>query len=66
MRTFEICAAILPVGVEEHRVEPPIEIVVMSDILLRSIARIELLQPAAKYRKNHCGFAHRVGLPERS
>ena len=46
--TFEIAAAVLPVGVEEQRVKPSIEIVVMSDVLPRASTRIELLQAAVK------------------
>ena len=33
---FEIGAAVLPVGVEEQRIEPSVEIVVMRDILARA------------------------------
>ena len=40
---FEIRAAVLLVGVEEERIEPPIEIVVMRDIIFGAAARIELL-----------------------
>ncbi|KAH2775612.1 hypothetical protein KXW38_001462, partial [Aspergillus fumigatus] len=45
-RCLEIGAAILPVGIEEQRIKPPVEIVVMGDILLGAAARIELLQVA--------------------
>ena len=41
---LEIGAAILPVGVEEERVEPAVEIVVMRDVAARALARIELLR----------------------
>ena len=42
LRRLEIGAAILLAGVEEERIEPAVEIVVMCDIAAR--ARIELLQ----------------------
>ena len=45
---FEIGAAILPVGVEEQRVEPAVEIVVVRDIAPRPRPRVELLQPAVE------------------
>ena len=38
VRVLEIGAAILPVGVEEQRVEPPVEIVVMRDVAARARA----------------------------
>ena len=40
---LEIAAAILPVGVEEQRIEPAVEIVVMRHIVARAPARVELL-----------------------
>jgi len=43
VRCLEIGAAILLVGIEEERIEPPVEIVVMRDIVFRAAARIELL-----------------------
>ena len=46
VRSFEIGAAILLVGVEEERIEPAVEVVVMRDIAPRARARIELLQAA--------------------
>jgi hypothetical protein len=42
-RRFEIAAAVLFVGIEEQRIEPPVEIIVVRDIVFRSAARIELL-----------------------
>src|SRR5260370_5214851 len=41
-RTIEIGAAILHVGIEEQRVEPAVQIVVMRHVVARSPARIEL------------------------
>ncbi len=45
---LEIGAAVLPVGVEEQRIEPAVEIVVMRHIAARAPARIELLQTAVQ------------------
>ena len=45
---LEIGAGILPVGVEEERVEPAVEVVVMRDVAPRAAARIELLRPPAQ------------------
>ena len=45
---LEIAAAVLPVGVEEQRIEPAIEIVMMRHVVARAPARIELLQTAVK------------------
>ena len=42
--TLEIAAAVLPVGVEEQRIEPAVEIVMMRHVVSRAAARIELLQ----------------------
>ena len=42
VRRFEIGAAILPVGVEEEGIEPPVEIVMMGDVVPRPAAPIEL------------------------
>ncbi len=39
---LEISAGILPVGVEEQRIEPSIEIVMMGDVLLRTVRWVEL------------------------
>ncbi len=44
----EIAAAVLPVGVEEQRIEPAVEIVMMRHVVARAPARIELLQAAVK------------------
>ena len=41
---FEIGAAVLLIGIQKQRVEPPVQIVVVGDIALRAPARIELLQ----------------------
>src|SRR5712691_3567559 len=43
---LEIGAAVLPVGVEEQRIELAVEIVVVRDVAPRPRARIELLQAA--------------------
>ena len=43
---LEISAAVLPVGVEEERIEPAVQIVVVGDITPRPGGQIELLQPA--------------------
>ena len=43
---LEIGAAVLPVGIEEQRIELTIEIVMMGDVALRPRPRIELLQAA--------------------
>ena len=48
---LEIGAGILPVGVEEERVEPAVEIVVVRDVAPRAAARIELLQVAGEPRR---------------
>ena len=45
---FEIRAAVLPVGVQEERVEPSIEIVMMCDVASRPRPWIELAQAAAQ------------------
>src|SRR5258708_37760130 len=42
VRRLKISAAVLLVGIEEERIEPPVEVVVARDIVLRAIARIEL------------------------
>ena len=42
IRRLEIGAAILLVGVEEERIEPAVEIVMMSDVIPRPAAEIEL------------------------
>ena len=42
VRRVEIGAAILPVGVEKEGIEPPVQIIVMSDIVSRAAAPIEL------------------------
>ncbi len=47
-RALEIGAAILPVGVEEERVETPVEIVMMRHIAARTRARVELDQTPAQ------------------
>ena len=41
---LEIGAAVLPVGVEEERIEPAVEIVVMRDVAPRAFGGIELLR----------------------
>ena len=46
VRVLEIGAAVLPVGVEEQRVEPAVEIVMMRDVAPCAPARIELPQAA--------------------
>ena len=38
VRLLEIGAAVLPVGIQEQRVEPPVEIVVVSDVAPRALA----------------------------
>ena len=42
---LEIGAGVLPVGIQEQRIEPAVEIVVMRDIAPRPCRHIELLQP---------------------
>ena len=42
IRRFEIGATVLLVGIEEERIQPPVEIVVARDIVSRTAARIEL------------------------
>ena len=42
---FEIGAGVLPVGIEEQRVEPAVEIVVVGDVALARRAPVELLEP---------------------
>ena len=42
VRRFEIGAAVLLVGIEEERIQPPVEIVMARDIVFRTVARIEL------------------------
>ena len=46
VRRFEIGAAILLVAVEEERIEPAVEVVVVRDIVARARPQIELLQAA--------------------
>jgi hypothetical protein len=50
IRRLEIGAAVLPVGIEEQRIEPAIEIVMARDIVLRARRRIELLGVADEKR----------------
>src|SRR5689334_23272084 len=45
---LEISAAVLPVRVEEQRVELLVEVVVVRDVAARARARIELREPAPK------------------
>ena len=45
IRLLEIGAAVLPVGVEEQRVEALVEIVVVRDVVARARRRIELREP---------------------
>src|SRR5262249_10577774 len=45
LRSFEIGAAVLVVGVEEERIEAAVEIVVAGDIAPRSAAQIQLPDP---------------------
>ena len=40
---LEICAAVLPVGIEEQGIEARIEIIMVRDVLARAPRRIELL-----------------------
>ena len=47
VRVFEIGAAVLPVGIEEERIETAVEIVMMRDVAAGSLARIELGEAAA-------------------
>ncbi len=46
IRRLEVATAVLPVGVQEQRIEPPVEIVVVGDVLPCAGARVELLQVA--------------------
>ena len=51
---LEIAAAVLPVGIEEQRVKPVVEIVVVGDVAPRMGAPIELAEPppeASHHRK---------------
>ena len=41
---LEIGTAVLPVGVEKQRIEPPVEIIVMCNVVLGARPRIELLR----------------------
>src|SRR5438132_13861827 len=43
---LEIGAAVLPVGVEEQRIEARVEIIMMRDVSSRAPGRVETLQPA--------------------
>src|SRR5689334_9035605 len=43
---FEICAAVLPIGVQKERVKSSIEIVMMRDVAARPWTRIKLAQTA--------------------
>ena len=45
---LEIGAAVLPVGIEEQRIEPAVEIVVMRDVAPRAAGRIELRAAGAR------------------
>ena len=67
VRRFEIGAAILLVGVEEERIQPSVEIVVVGDVVLRAAARIELsempdrvAQPPLQLgpARHHVGLIH--------
>ena len=51
---LEIGAAILLVGVEEERVEPAVEVVVVSHIAPRPRTQIELLNPAKQVAHEAC------------
>ena len=42
IRRFEIATTVLPVGVEEEGIEPPVEVVVVGDVVSRPAAPIEL------------------------
>src|SRR5665213_4283079 len=42
LRRFEISTAVLLVGIEKERIEPPVQIVVARDIIFGPAARIEL------------------------
>jgi hypothetical protein len=42
VRRFKISAAVLLVGIEEERIEPPVEVVMARDIVFRTTTRIEL------------------------
>ena len=46
--TVEISAAVLPVRVQEQRIKPAVEIVVMRDVMARAPARIELMEAAVE------------------
>jgi len=48
VRRFEIGAAVLPVGVEEERVEACVEVVMMGCVAPRAGARIELAHAASE------------------
>ena len=48
VRRFEIGATVLLVGIEEERIEPAVEIVVMGDVVSGAAARIELLACLAR------------------
>jgi hypothetical protein len=52
VRCFEIGAAVLLVGIEEEGIEPPVEIIMARDIVLRTVGRIELL-----------GMPHQIAQP---
>ena len=43
---LEIRAAVLPIGIEEQRIEIRVEIIMVRDVPSRALGRIELLQPA--------------------
>src|SRR5262249_45625874 len=46
IRRLEICAAVLPVCVEEERIQPAVQVVMVRDIALSPLARIKLGQSA--------------------
>src|SRR5581483_11342587 len=45
VRAVEIGATILLVGVEEERVQPTVEVIMVSNVAERARTRVELLQP---------------------
>src|SRR5262245_44125129 len=55
VRRLEIGAAVLPVGIEEQRIELAVEIVVMRDIASRPWRRVELQEPTIKVANEPLG-----------
>jgi len=55
----------MPVGIQEQRIQPAVEIVVMRDVAARALAQVELLQAFAEETQDavrHCPARRAAGL----